>query len=502
MSFVADVDVDQKDDRTACDGRATMYVTPPGHPHTDMGLSRAQLEAMAESFLATNCESQRAILVCYELGVALMQDETTSSTARAYRLFAHAASAGDAPCAFNAVACVAQLASDPDHDLGGHEALRLLEEYSEIATRGGFPELAGDMTMIYHGGASVGSPFAWVVDLIGGFDYTRAAHWGEMAVSRGHEASVVRLVESCYKIGDPTRAIPSLEACVAAGGPIACNVLAAFYDDTYAGPPGKFQHELCGKGMADYARAEELYRLGIELGDFVSLQDLQWMLVNLGEHKKLRQLLTDLLLLPNGSMTCKLEGQPGFVGLHGFAHYILAASLPGCSPSIFSGHWLKAAELGVPFACSNVAVQYLTGSGVSQNIPAFIRFKEKGAQLGVVDDALDLVRHYQGVHNPQFTNPQKEHYWREFAKTKSGEEAPTFSSNAYIMPPGEVADETAVPKGDMKPCNGCQASFRRHTLKACQACSGGAHYCSRECQKKHWKAHKKTCNQTRKSAGK
>lgn len=44
-------------------------------------------------------------------------------------------------------------------------------------------------------------------------------------------------------------------------------------------------------------------------------------------------------------------------------------------------------------------------------------------------------------------------------------------------------------------CDSCQTQIlNKKTQKKCLACTNGVNYCSEECQKKHWKKHKRSCN--------
>ena len=50
----------------------------------------------------------------------------------------------------------------------------------------------------------------------------------------------------------------------------------------------------------------------------------------------------------------------------------------------------------------------------------------------------------------------------------------------------------SLSEGDIPLCTGCNQEVDGDTLKSCSACMK-AKYCSRKCQKKHWKIHKLVC---------
>ena len=51
----------------------------------------------------------------------------------------------------------------------------------------------------------------------------------------------------------------------------------------------------------------------------------------------------------------------------------------------------------------------------------------------------------------------------------------------------------SLSEGEVPVCSGCLKKVRGDKLKSCSGCLK-AKYCSRACQKKHWKVHKKICS--------
>ena len=104
------------------------------------------------------------------------------------------------------------------------------------------------------------------------------------------------------------------------------------------------------------------------------------------------------------------------------------------------------------------------------------------------DTRKQLALAWQGESTP---NPEYSSMWQDMLFGR-----PSFGGGRGTVNPSDVVSVAGV-------CNFCRKTGERlqKPMQVCGRCMN-VNYCSRECQKKDWKAHKKVCLQQRKNASK